>query len=188
MSRVSGVAGAAPILADVFQHLRRTKGTGWYREPEGVVRARVEPLTGRRSPAADAREEVFLGGRLPEPERATDRDAQGRVCLDPVYTAWFGTADQRLGGRAVPGRSGMESGPVILSPVPGTMCFLDADLPESSQRLVLRADTEGHWHSETLRLHRIDNRVEAELTPGRHRIEVRQGGRSAETWIEVRRL
>jgi FKBP-type peptidyl-prolyl cis-trans isomerase 2 len=112
----------------------------------------------------------------------------GRVRLGREYAGWYGTADQRLGGDVVLAGRGDDGIPVIVSPVTGTTYFLDGDHPMEGQRLVLRAETECQWHSDTLRMQQREGRVEVELVPGRHRIEARNRAGRAETWIEVRGL
>ncbi len=186
MDHVSGVAGAAPILHDVFVELHARFGTSWYARPDGVETARVGSLTGRRTAAG--REEFFVRGRLPPGEDPLEHDAQGRVRLGTDYAEWFAGADNRLGGRAVLD-DGAAGSLRILNPVPGTVYFVDADLPARAQSLVLRASAACDWHCATMPLERHGGRTEARLAPGLHRLEATGGpGRSATTWIEVRRL
>lgn len=187
MENVSGVAGAAPVLHDVFGELHARFGTTWYARPASAVTAPVEPLTGHR--VAGGRPEHFLGGRLPPEETPAERDARGRVRLGREYAEWFGGADNRLGGRAVLGDAGPGEALRIVSPPSGTVYYVDDDLPAAAQVLVLRASAGCDWHCATLPLRGRDDRAEARLVPGRHRVEARgPGGATAETWIEVRRL
>lgn len=194
MRDISGVTGAAPILREIFEHLRATRGTTWYTEPSGIVRTGVSRLTGRvpaRREARDIRTEVFLHGRLPAMESVADRDPDGRVRLDREYADWFPTSDNRLEAQAVLGSSGNPARIRILEPAPGTVFLRDADQPASSQRIRLRANTPALWNSSTLRGagSNATEVLELELVPGTHRIEARSAaGAVAETWIEVRDL
>ncbi len=190
MTGISGVTGAAPILREIFEHLHATRGTTWYTAPPNLARAEIEPLTGRRpTRSSGGRGEIFLHARLPEPERPGDRSPDGRVQLSTEYSGWFASADNRLGDRARLASAGDNDRLHILQPQAGTLCFLDADLPETVQRLLLRASQPCEWSSGTLTLDRPSvGRVEARLTPGRHRIQAvsPDGLLRTETWIEVR--
>lgn len=191
MRDVSGVVGAAPILHDVLEALHASKGTGWYPEPPALRRAMVDPLTGHRLGAGvpGARPEVFLGDAMPPWSRPDDRDEWGRVRLSLEYADWAASADNRWGDRIVVG-AGAGGDPLrVLSPVPGTVFFLDDDLPASAQRIGLRASADCRWRCASLSLDERSGRTQASLALGRHRLEAvdPRTGRQAETWIEVRR-
>jgi len=80
----------------------------------------------------------------------------------------------------------------ILQPPPGTLYFLDPDMPVTAQRIALRAEAAGAvaWSCATLALDTADAPARAPLREGRHVITARDAasGRTAETWIEVRGL
>jgi penicillin-binding protein 1C len=191
MAGVSGVTGAAPILHDVFEHLRAQFGTSWYPTPPEIVRARVHPITGKRlaNDRADGSEEKFATGFLPPIESRADYDASGRVLLDPIYQAWSGSAENGLDSRVA--IAGGTTGLRVVSPVAGTTFIADPDLP-SSQRVPLRAtgSVEPQWGSDTLTVRESGGRWFAEALEGRHRISVRnpETGESVETWIRVKQL
>ena len=189
MAEVSGVTGAAPILADVLGELDRRNGSsGWFAEPAGLLRARVGILTGRRTRREiGVREEVFLAGTVPAWERDADRDSAGRVMLGPEYQEWWECGGSRMSASAMVGTGQGTGVPVVVSPLPGTRYVLDGDAAEGTQRLVLRATGGVRWTSSTLQLENRAEEVEAVLSPGRHRLTVEGPGGSAETWIEVRR-
>lgn len=193
MTRVSGIVGAAPILHEVFVELHARRGTGWFSLPAGVQTIRVEPLTGHRVPDnSPGPHEFFTGGSLPPWATRADHDSQGRIRLPPEYADWLGSSDNRLAGRVVLSDTDT-SGNVplrILNPLPGTVLFLDGDLPETAQRLTLRASAACAWNCPTLVMNEGPGRTEARLTVGRHRLEAvnLKGGERVETWIEVRRL
>jgi len=187
MADVSGVTGAAPILAEVVGELGRRFGPmPWFPEPDGVHRARVEPWTGRipRLPGM-GREEVFLRGTRPASETATDRDEQGRVVLGSEYGEWLAHAHPRIGQRA----SLVEAmgQPVIATPVNEAIYYLDADAAPGTQRLVLKGHGGTTWTSHTLGIRRVGEAFEADLSEGTHRIALNGPGGTTEARIHVRR-
>ncbi len=190
MERVSGVTGAAPLLHEIFAHLRTTRGTSWYAVPAEVVERTVHPLTGKL--LADGRREgvreKFLARALPPVENAEDYDARGRVKLSAEYGPWLASRDNWLGDRAV--LSNANAGLSLLSPLPGSVFYLDPDLPPSSQRLPLRVAGDAvHWESPTLRIEAAGSAPFVRLSPGRHTLRVTgSDGRAQETWFEVRAL
>ncbi len=195
MAGVSGVVGAAPILHDVLSEVHARYGTSWFSVPGGVQTARVEPLTGHRlNGEGGGRTEVFLPGTLPPEASPADYDGRDRVRLPSEYAAWAASADNRWGERVVVVQetSSVAAGePLrILTPLPGTVLFLDGDVPSASQRLTLRASGPCQWHCTSLVLAERTGRTEASLALGRHQLRAVDPatGRTTETWIEVRRL
>jgi penicillin-binding protein 1C len=77
----------------------------------------------------------------------------------------------------------------ILFPLPGTILYLDPDLPQQGRRIHLRADgpEDLQWHSDSLQIAQEGSRQIALLTAGRHQITVREPltGTQANTWLEV---
>jgi penicillin-binding protein 1C len=191
MERVAGVTGAAPILHDLVEHLHARHGTGWYARPSNVVERLVHPITGRvlRQEIAGAVREYFLAGALPPLEAPEDYDAAGRVRLGAEYREWLASADNELAGRVVVDSAA--PGLCLVSPLPGTVYFLDPDVPTSG-RLRLRAHGEAalRWRSDSLECRTERGDPFAVLTEGRHRLTVQDTitGEQLETWIEVKRL
>lgn len=75
----------------------------------------------------------------------------------------------------------------ILSPRPGTVIYLDPDLPSSSKYLPLRANVENVvWQSDTLDCNRTGDGFIARLKPGVHELRVDNGRSHLRTWIEVK--
>jgi penicillin-binding protein 1C len=194
MQRVSGVTGAAPLLHAVVTHLHERFGTSWYERPAGIVDAMVDARTGRRVSEGfpGAVPEKFLAGSLPPESAPDDFDEQGRVRLGAEYQDWW-----RDGGAALAGRFNLrdaaKAGPLrILSPLPGTTFYLDPDLPAGGRRIRVRARGGGtlRWECGSLALRGEGPDSQAELTEGRHQLVLRDAnsGRTAMTWIEVRRL
>ena len=196
MQRVSGVTGAAPILHDLIQHLHDRYGTTWYTPPVNVVTYSVHPLTGKRlashRPAAAAARgefvaEKFLADRLPDEESAGDYDRSGRVRLAAEYRDWLGTADNWLAGRGTLD----DTAPSLrlVFPLPGTVLYLDPDLPDHGRRIRLHAEGPPHlqWQSDSLECVADRGADIALLSAGRHQLQVSdpRTGQHLETWIEV---
>ncbi|MSU27978.1 MAG: penicillin-binding protein 1C [Pedosphaera sp.] len=201
MRGVSGVTGAGPVLHTIFQNLRARFGTTWFEPPTGWVQREVHPLTGklvtedaRRSLAKDfaSVREWFPPNRLPPVSSAADFDASGRVLLPSEYRAWFQSGDNGFGDRVALATRPQFTSLRVLSPVPGTVFYLDPDLPDSARRIALHASggRECRWESESLTLDRAAGLPQALLTEGRHRLTVHDlaTGTRAETWVEVRKL
>jgi len=187
MADVSGVTGAAPILAEVVAELGRRFGPmPWFPEPAGVHRARVEPWTGRIPLLPGmGREEVFLRGTRPASETVVDRDNLGRVVLGSEYGEWLANTDARLAGRA--SLAAATGQPVIATPVTDATYYLDADAAPGSQRMVLRGHGGATWASPTLGIRRVGKAFEADLVEGTHRITLSGPGGTTEARIHVRR-
>lgn len=186
MRGITGVTGAAPIFHDVFCHLHERFGTTWFSRPAGIADYRLQPLTGRRSERPGSILE--RGRRAPEPERQRDYDVEGRVILPGEYAGWLESSQNNLGNLAVSSRD--RSIVRIVQPRPGTVYYLDGDLPADSQWIPLRAEgTDLEWSCPTLPVESGANGERARLVEGRHQIVARNtvSGESAATWIEVRR-
>jgi penicillin-binding protein 1C len=196
MREVSGVSGAAPVLHEVWLHLRQRFGTTWYEAPAGLVVLPVNRLTGKTLPAGPLPaftglpvvQEKFLPPNFPTAADAADHDAQGRVRLPAEYVEWFATAENPFASLVT-----VDSTPTALRitfPLPGTTLLLDADLPEGGARVSLQANGGGEllWSSPTLRIEPGGLRSTAHLLPGRHELRVRdaRSGATAETWVVVR--
>ena len=73
--------------------------------------------------------------------------------------------------------------------MPGTVYYLDADLPPSSRQVRLRiTGVNAKWHSDTLVCFTENDESVIELKPGRHRVVVNCSGRRLNTWIQVLEL
>jgi penicillin-binding protein 1C len=188
MRHISGVTGAAPILHDLFDYLHDHYGTSWYARPADIVERRIDPVTGKLSSGQNAVSEKFIAHVLPPASGAFDYDDAGRVRLDPEYREWLASADNWLAGRAVL-RDTVASLRVKF-PLPGTVLFLDPDLPDHGRRLYLSAigTDEAEWSSDTLECRRQGGRSLALLELGRHELTVRDArtGATRQTWIEVK--
>ena len=193
MQGVSGVSGAAPVLHAVFDHLHEQFGTTWFGTPSNIVERMVHPLTGRL--LAGNREgvlEKFIAGNLPRLESAGDYDALGRVRLSSGYRDWLGSGENWLGDSAVVDGARPEGTLRLLSPLPGTIFFIDPDLPVSSRAIPLRAEGGRglQWESESLDCRPGPAGPVAMMREGRHRLSVvcPETGQRTETWVVVKGL
>jgi penicillin-binding protein 1C len=195
MQSVSGVTGAGPILHDIFEHLHSDYGTTWYPQPANIVEKSVDPLTGKL--AATERptlvREKFLTQALPPRESPSDYDVKGRVLLSREYANWARSADNWLGNQRVALAEPIsgEPGLQVISPVPGTVFFIDPDLPGQGRRVRLQAlGAKPEWKSDTLPVVKDGNETFTLLQEGTHRFTVRESetGQVRETWIEVKGL
>jgi penicillin-binding protein 1C len=185
MHDITGVTGAGPILHSIFNHLHETRGTSWFERPEGITTQRIHPLTGRLAgnDQPGAIDEKCLWP--PEHARPNDFDGRGRVVLPDIYAAWLASPQNQLGNLATCAKAAHDL--KILQPSPGTVYYLDPDLPAASQRVRLKAEAPGKvaWSSETLAIG--DGEPGIQLQPGRHVLTATDSatGSRAETWIEV---
>jgi penicillin-binding protein 1C len=185
---VSGVSGAAPVLHAVVDHLHRELGTSWYAQSAAVVERLISPLTGKlvAKPNPGVVREKFLAGNLPAPESPDDYDAEGRVKLGSEYLEWLASSQNELAKQIAPA-SRQAVALRVVSPLPGSVYYLDPDLPQSD-RLPLKSNAPGPlvWESATLQ---CDGKC-ARLKEGRHEITLRdpESGAHAETWIVVKAL
>jgi len=193
MEHLSGVVGAAPILHQIFVYLHERRGTSWYSMPADVVERGIHPITGKLLASAlpGCAIEKFVCGHFPPSESAEDVYPPGCVRLPEVYREWLGTGDNWLAGRAVLEDSTPPAMLSLTSPLPGTIYYLDPDLPASSRRVSLK--TRGvatvSWESDSLRCQSEGGEVFAILTEGRHRLRARAvSGPVLETWIIVKSL
>jgi penicillin-binding protein 1C len=180
MQEVSGVTGAAPIWRDIFMHLHERHPQIWYEQPQDIVRARIDPRTGKRltsqsPPVRLSREDVFLTDQLPAPAVKSDYDARGRAFVSPDYAAWLRSADNWMGDLLVCTTG--DTAPVwsIVHPIPGTVIHLDPDLPDQGRRLLPQTQPAEPvtWSSETLTLQQDGSLPYVLLKPGRHTLTAR---------------
>ncbi|MDO9437066.1 penicillin-binding protein 1C [Hydrogenophaga sp.] len=115
---VSGTSGAAPVWADVMQHLHARIPSRAPRAPTGLVQAHATfDGKGRDGPLEAARSEWFIAG--------TEQASFARNTPTPSQT-----------------RAPLR----IQSPAPGTIVALDPDIPPNRQRLTFTASgAGGRW-------------------------------------------
>ena len=190
MHEITGVTGAAPAMHEMLVHLHERFGTTWNKRPSGMQEIFIHPLLGRTV------QPDFPGGgnekcvHLPEPVSAADFDELGRVVLSPEYAAWASDPHCSLNGLvSVPkGKRPLQ----ILQPSPGTVYFLDPDLPDDRQRITLESNSAGpvEWSSPDLEFPAPAQSTKVRLRDGIHTITAHDpsNGQSASTWIEVKQL
>jgi penicillin-binding protein 1C len=187
MQGITGVTGAAPVMHEIFEHLHKRHGTTWFDRPARIADVRIDPLTGRLSEHAGSVVEKCL--RSPEPARVDDYDAAGCVRLPMEYSDWLASPQNGLGDLAVGANSAPELR--IVQPTPGSIYYLDGDLPADSQWIPLRAEAGGEvqWGCESLRVEPSNSGLRAQIREGRHVITARDTatGREAATSIDVKR-
>lgn len=195
MQDVSGVTGAGPIFKDVMLHLHEKHPATWFAMPKDIVRARIDPRTGKRltpqtPPARVSREEFFVADKLPPVAQAGDYDARGRAILPREYAGWIGSSANWLGDLVTTAETGGRPVLRITNPIPGTVVILDPDIRNSGSRLLLQAvgASQARWSCKTLELRSEGAHSFAILKPGRHEIEVRDeaSGLSEKTFVIVR--
>ncbi len=181
MQEVSGVTGAAPIWRDILLHLHESSPATWYDEPKEIVRARIDPRTGRQltaqsPPSRLSREELFIAGSLPPAATRGDYDERGRALLPPEFAKWVRSSDNWFGDLVVCADKEGSSRPWrIAHPIPGTVIQLDADLPGGGKRLLLETEPQVsvEWRCESLPVQRDGGQAYVLLRAGRHEFIVR---------------
>jgi len=191
MRGITGVTGAAPLMHEVMVHLHDQRGTSPFARPDGITDYRIQPLTGRLAAAGDTAAVMEKCLWEPEPGRATDFDAQGRVVLPADYAQWMNSPQNALGSLVTCATTAQELH--ILQPPPGATYFLDPDLPADAQWVPLRAVALGSiaWSCDSLPCEQSGDRQRVQLSKaGKHIITARDTttGRTVETWIDVREL
>jgi penicillin-binding protein 1C len=178
MQDVSGVTGAAPIFRDVMLHLHAHRAAKWPAQPAGLVRARIDPRTGKRltpqaPPARLSREDLFTEENLPPVASAADYDAKGRAILPRDYAAWVRSSENWLGDLVTAASEELRPVLRITHPVAGTVIRLDPDLPNGGRKLLLQAagSSAVKWSCTTLKIESDAGIPFVMLTPGRHEFE-----------------
>lgn len=200
---VSGVSGAGPIFQAVMEEVHRATAPTWYVRPENLVEAEIDPMLGKRiafgtlsnSPRHTTRE-WFRSECLPAPATDRDYDEQGRPKLAPVFAAWLEESTQPLVVVRDQDETATANPIRIVSPMPGTVAYLDADLPGGGRRFPLKTDGEGkasvEWSSETLQVEfdPKSGRAWLILEPGSHEVSVTsvESGLVSRSRISVERL
>jgi penicillin-binding protein 1C len=187
MQGITGVTGAAPVMHEIFEHLRACHGTSWFAPPAQIASYRIDPLTGRLADRAGSVTEKCA--HSPEAARPDDYDSAGRVRLPSEYAAWLAGPQNHLGDLAVIAESA--PGLRIVAPEPGSVYYFDGDLPAESQWIPLRADARGaiRWSCASLACKDTTAGPRAQIREGQHTIHARDvaSGREVTTWIDVKR-
>jgi len=203
LNRVSGAMGAAPIFHQVMVRLHRDREARWYVRPEGAIEVVVDRISGKRPPEGLAlpdsriRKEWFVRGRIPSLASAADYDGQTRTRLPLTYATWWRDPSNPLKTDAiveVPVESASVANFRIVSPLEGTVAFIDPDLPASGARFPLEVAGSGReeieWSSESLSVESEDGKSWLVLKPGEHEVVAldRKSGRSVKSRLKVEAL
>lgn len=188
MRGITGVTGAAPAMHGIMEHLHAMRGTTWFDRPNGISEGCVHPLTGHAVPPdrKGATREIYANA--PPPETPGDYDTTGAVLLPGIYRDWLAGAQNSLGDLVA-----TEEKPApalrVISPAPGSVYFIDPDLPLAAQRVALVAEGAKNvlWSSDTVDCGE-GSRPSAALREGTHTITARDGENACTTWIVVRAL
>jgi penicillin-binding protein 1C len=188
MRDITGVTGAAPVMHELVEHLHTRFGTSWFAPPPQVNTFKTDPLTGRLAPA-DRRggiDEKCL--RPPAAARPDDYDTADRVRLPAEYGPWLASSQNNLGTLVTLATTAPELR--IIQPAPGSVYYLDGDLPQDSQWIPLRAEAGGEvrWSCATLPFKTNAAGPRMQIREGRHVIHASDAatGAQASTWIEVK--
>ena len=138
--------------------------------------------------------EIFREWNVPVPDPAR-YDHHGRVLLPSQYEPWLAGPENSLGSTALAVSSASDQlQPLrILSPLPGTVVYLDPDLPRRGSRLPLAANISAEhltWFSDSLQIDSSSPAPLAILSEGQHQLAVQdeRTGKRAVISFEVRAL
>ena len=203
LNRVSGAMGAAPIFHQVMTRLHREHAPRWFETPADASELAVDRISGKRLPEGLAlsesriRKEWFVRGKVPALAAANDYDAEGRTRVPLTYATWWRDPSNPLKNDAFL-EALAESMPVpdfrIVSPLEGTVAFIDPDLPESGVRFPLKVAGSGNeeieWSSESLAVESENGESWLVLKPGEHEVAAldRKSGRIVKSHLKVKAL
>jgi len=203
LNRVSGAMGAAPIFHQVMVRLHREREPRWYDTPTGAVEVTVDRLNGKRPPEGKTlpeirlRREWFVKGRLPVLATAADYDAESRTRLPLTYANWWRSEANQLKGDAVLEELAASAAAPdfrIVSPLEGTVAFIDPDLPGKGARFPLKIAGSGReeieWSSASLAVEKDGAESWLVLQPGEHEVVAldRKSGRRVTARLTVQGL
>jgi penicillin-binding protein 1C len=203
LNRVSGAMGAAPIFHQVMVRLHRDQAARWFETPADATEFVVDRLSGKRPPEGLAlsesrvRKEWFVRGKVPALSAATDYDNQIRTRLPLTYATWWRDPSNPLKNDAFL-ETLAASAPVpdfrIVSPLEGTVAFIDPDLPASGARFPLKVAGSGReeieWSSDSLAVESENGESWLVLKPGDHEVAAldRKSGRVVKSRLKVQAL
>ncbi len=191
---LTGARGAGPIFRDIMLALHpEEKEATWYTRPESLVKACIDPRNGLQihpnQRHSQTTNEWFLPEKLPQLATTNDYSHDGRAILSRDYRTWS-TITPHYTLAEDDGSATFQ----ILSPKPETTAYLDPDLANSGNRMLLKTDSlhpsQIRWHSDTLEILQKGSHTWALLTPGEHHIQAihPDTGHSVSTHIEVEQL
>ncbi len=203
LNRVSGSMGAAPIFHQVMVRLHRNHEPSWYERPVSAVQMTVDRLSGKVPPsdivlpATRLRREWFVNGSLPPSADRDAYDAESRTLIPLDFANWWRNEANPLMEDAALEELGEESPQPdfrIVSPLKGTIAFIDPDLQGKGARFPLRIAGSGReeieWSSGSLSVEKDEGESWILLEPGEHEVVAldRKSGRIAKSKFVVEAL
>ncbi|MEM9280850.1 MAG: penicillin-binding protein 1C [Verrucomicrobiota bacterium] len=194
---VSGAIGAAPIFHQIMSHLHLDREATWYARPDTIVAAEVDRITGLRIgaqslPADRKRQDWFIDSQLPRMASRSDFDKQGRSLLPLTFAQWWHSDANHLDKKAAlaPLPKTVEPQPFrIISPLSGTVAFLDPDLPSQGGKFPLEIEGHGRedieWASDTLTVENDGTFNWLVLKPGLHAVIARDRKTGLEVTVHL---
>jgi hypothetical protein len=186
-----------------MRRLHRERAPRWFETPADATELVVDRISGKRLPEGLAlsesrvRKEWFVRGKVPALAAAADYDAEGRTRVPLTYATWWRDPSNPLKNDAFL-EALTESMPVpdfrIVSPLEGTVAFIDPDLPESGARFPLKVAGSGNeeieWSSESLAVKSENGESWLVLKPGEHEVAAldRKSGRIVRSRLKVQAL
>ncbi|MDF1862012.1 MAG: penicillin-binding protein 1C [Verrucomicrobiales bacterium] len=203
LNQVSGAIGAAPIFRDVMVRLHREREPEWYLTPDNAVKLVVDSLNGKQPPPSlslpfhRTRQEWFVNQALPETASLSDYTEKGQTLLPTNYSTWWRSDANDLEAVASLTPISKETTPPpfrIVSPLEGTVAFLDPDLPGRGSRFPLEVAGSGQeeieWTSPSLQIEEDGRLRWLVLEPGKHEVIARdrRTGRQVRSHVTVQDL
>ena len=203
LNQISGAIGAAPIFHRVMTELYRDREPRWFDPPEKARRIAVDRLSGKTPPAhldlpvSRLTREWFLSGQQPLPASEEEYTPEKKTLLTREYHHWWQNAEHSLASIAeLRPLTPMETRPNfrIISPVSGTVAFLDPDLPGNGSKFPLEIAGSGAekilWESSSLSIESEGDHHWLLLKPGEHEVTAidEVSGKAVTTRVVVKAL
>jgi len=199
LDQISGAIGAAPIFRRVMMQLQEGREPQWYDTPADAVKLAVDTLNGKEveENAPRSKREWFVHGTVPQKAKANDFTADGKTYLPIDFSNWWRSSANNLTNVAAlrdPAQVALPPEFRIVSPLEGTVAFLDPDLPSQGSRFPLRIAGTGReeieWLSPSLQVESDEGGSWLLLSAGEHEIVARDRntGREVRSRIAVQKL
>ena len=185
LNQVSGAMGAAPIFNRVMVRLHRDQEPRWYSTPETIATHKIDRLNGYRTgqrglPTSRTRPESFIRQQLPPVANSGHYAPDGKTLLPLEYANWWRSEANDLRHVAELTPLPRHHSPPdfrIVSPLEGTVAFLDPDLPSQGGKFPLEIAGSGsediEWASDTLAVENDGAFSWLVLEPGTHAVIAR---------------
>lgn len=181
MKGLSGIDGAGPIFRRSMMRLHREVPATWYAMPDGMVEVMVDSRTGKLlsmdSELPQARRDRVPVALVPPVAVVGDYDDEGRAWLDPSYSTWFNSVDNRRRNEFAMSHMLPATEPLrIVSPADGMTYLLDPDIPGGSSKLRPVSNIPGvvDWSCATLRIEEMEGAEPViHLVAGSHELMAR---------------